>query len=384
MLKTSHTDGILESGGFWLHSLVGKYRKLSSFISQTLVITAICAVVMFLASLIDGSLYLPGRDVGFVEHPAVWGFLVLQTVLPISVAGSIEKLSHATIEDGEIVNKPEACSDLILPSVREFLKLRHRYSRLAAALLYAIGLVAWGINSIQNQFPHVVVPYDFWDSKTYLLGYIVTRFYKAYLFIVLLPYLALVHTAILASTLRIIRNSRVAGQLRLLPFHPDRSGGLSFVAGLISKPIILTLLVGAGTTTGALMVHRALDLTPALGLGLLLIWAILAYIVPILFLRTDIVAMKRELIKKIRRAQQVRYSSVLEGQPLESRVVEEENEALEYFDRVCDRIDGISSLPHWKRLFASLSLALTPSLITFVLKWVGSLSAITTRLTAPP
>jgi hypothetical protein len=384
MRKASHTDHILESGGFCLHRLVGKYWKLSSFTGQTLVITTICAVVMFLSSLIDGTLYLTGRDVGFVEHPAVWGFLLLQTVLPISVARSIVKLSHTKIEEGEIVNKPDECSDLILPSVREFLKLGDRYSRLAAGLFYTMGLVALVINSIQNQFPHVWVPYDFWDSSTHLFGYIVTRFYKAYLFIVLLPYLALVHTAILASTLRIIRNSRIAGHLRLLPFHPDRSGGLSFVAGLISKPIILTLLVGGGTTAGALLVHRAVNLTPAFGIGLLLTWAILAYIVPILFLRMDIVSMKRELIKKIRRAQQIRYLKVLDGQPLESRVLEDENEALEYFDRVCNRIDGISSFPHWKRLFGSLSLALTPSLITFVLNSVGGLSAIMARLTAPP
>jgi len=384
MSKASQTDDMMKSGGFWLHKIVGKYLKVGSFLSQSLIIAGLSAGMMLLASIADHSLYFPGRDVGFLEHPAVWGFLALQTVLPISLARSLRKLEHTTLDDGEIAHRPGTSSKLILPSVREFLKLRGTQSRAVATILYSIGVVAWGLNSIQNQFPNIIVPYDFWDSTTYIFGYIITRFYKAYLFIMLLPYLALVHTAILVATLRVVRNSRISGKLRLLPFHPDRAGGLGFVAGFISKPIILTLIVGAVTTAGAFFIHRAANITPLVGLSILLSWAVLTYLIPILFLRTDIVAMKREMTKKIRHAQQVSYSTVLEGSRLEFRVLEEENEALEYFDRVCGRIESISSFPHWKRLFGFMGLAVTPSLVMLCLKTLMSFVPTMSRLLAQP
>ena len=376
MSKAPDTADILMSGGFWLHRKIGKLFRVASFTKQTFILTALWAGLMFLASAIDHSLLLPGRDVGFLEHPAVWGFLVLQTVLPISLARSLKKLEYTTIENGVIVNQSATPSGLILPSVQEFLKLQHRGGLLAAAAFYLVGVTAFVLNTIQNQFPHVMVPYDFWDSTTYMIGYVVTRFYKAYLFMVLIPYLALVHTAILVATLRVIRASRSSGALRLVPFHPDRVGGLNFVAGFISKPIILTLLVGAGTTAGAFAVHRAMDVTPATGLSILLGWALLTYLIPILILRTDIVAMKRDLTARIRQTQQMNYSKVLEGTPVEFKILEEENQASEYFDRLCTQIESISTVPHWKRLFAFVGLAATPSIVTFLFENVTSINPI--------
>jgi hypothetical protein len=378
MSKASYTDDILSSGGFWLHKQIGKLFRVASFTKQTLIITALWAVLMFLASVIDKSLYLPGRDVGFLEHPAVWGFLVLQTVLPISLARSLNKLEYTTIEDGVFVSQPAKTSNLILPLVDEFLSLKNRWSRLAAAVVYLVGITSWVFNTIQNQHPHVIVPYDFWDSSTYIAGYAVTRIYKGYLLIALIPYLALVYTAILVAMLRVVRTSRLSGKLKLLPFHPDKVGGLNIVASLISRPIILTLVVGAATTAGAFAVHRAMDVTPTGGLIVLLGWALLTYLIPILILRTDIVAMKKDLIAKIRQTQQLKYSRVLEGTFLEFKVLEEEHEAFEYFDLVCSKIETISTVPHWKRLFAFIGLAATPSLITFV-KYALSLTPMTSR-----
>ena len=384
MSKAHYTDDILSSGGFWVHKEIGKVFRVTSFTKQSFIISALSAGLMLVASSIDKSLYFPGRDVGFLEHPAVWGFLALQTVLPISLARSLKKLEHTTIEGGAIVNQPAKTSNLIVPAVREFLKLKHRWSRLAAAVVYLVGVAAWVFNSIQNQFPNVMVPYDFWDSSTYVFGYGVTRIYKGYLLMVLIPYLALVYTAILVAMLGVVREARLSGKLKLLPFHPDKVGGLNVVASLISKPIILTLVVGAGTTAGAFAVHRAMDVTPTGGLITLLGWALLTYLIPILVLRTDIVAMKRDLITRIRQTQQSKYSSVLEGTPVEFKVLEEEHEAFEYFDLVCSKIESISTVPHWKRLFAFIGLAATPSLITFVLKNALTLAPITSRALGQP
>jgi hypothetical protein len=381
MLKPSNANDILQSGGFWLHKTLHRLLGLG-FVGQCLTVTIICAVGMILASIADQSLRLPGRNVGLLEHPAIWGFLILQTALPISLARSIGKLERTTVDNGEITCHEGKTSALIVPTVRRFLRLQDRESQLTATLIYCTGLVAWVWNTYQNQFPGIIVPYDFWDSTTYFWGYAVTRVYKLYIFVVLLPYLAMIHVGILLTTLRLVRRSRLAGELRLLPFHPDGLGGLGFVAGLVSKPIILTLIVGALTTAGAFFVHYAVNMTPLIGLLILVAWTVLAYIVPVLFLRTDIVALKRDMIQKLRSLQQADYSRVFEDSESgwEFRVLRKEKEALEYFDKMCARIQSISNYPHWKRLIGFAGLAATPSIVAFAAKFLVGLFPVMSRI----
>lgn len=383
MRTTSHISDILQSRGFWLHKRVGRLLGVG-FLGQCLIVSTICAVAILFASTADHSLFLPGRDVGLLEHPAIWGFLVLQTVLPISLARSIGKLEHTTLENGEISSRADHDSDLIIPAVRRFLQLKDRESQLAATLVYCTGLAAWVWNTYQNQFPGIIVPYDFWDSTTFLWGYAITRVYKVYLFVVVLPYLAMIHIGILFAILRLVRRSRLSGKLRLLPFHPDGLGGLGFVAGLISKPIILTLVIGIATTAGAFLIHRAANITPVVGLMMVVNWALLTYIVPILFLRADIAALKKQMIEKVRSLQQANYSKVFENGASEFKVLRKEKDALEYFDKVCERVQSISNYPHWKRLIGFAGLAATSSLIGFLFNTlVGFYPALTRVLRKP-
>jgi hypothetical protein len=372
MRSLSHPSDVLRSGGFWLHGIIGRMLKVG-FVSQNVLLTLVSAAVLLVAAAADHSLYLPERDVGLLEHPTQWGFLILQLILPISISRSIGQLEQTTIAHGEIARRDGKSSNLILPGVLRFLGLRDWQSRIAATLVYFIGGAAWLWNTYQNQFPRIIVPYDFWDSTTFLTGYTVTRFHKFYLFAVLLPYLAMIHIAILWSTLSVVRAAREKGELHLLPFHPDGSGGLAFVAGFISKPITWTLLIGSLTTAGALFVHRAAHFTPVAGVSILVAWALLAYFVPILFLRRDIIALKRNLMNRIHSAQQQHYSKALDGKRLDLGALEEENAASEYFDRIRKRIESISNYPHWKALFAGIGLAVTPSLITVTGKALMSL-----------
>jgi hypothetical protein len=382
MRKTTRNRDILQNGGLWLHKVVGRLFGVG-FPAQCLVVTSGWTVMLLLASAIDHSLSLPGRDVGFLEHPAIWGFLILQTAIPISLARTVNKLKHSTLENGEVSIQKEKESDLIIPSVEEFLHLKSRGSQLAATLIYCVGLVAWGLNTYQNQFPRVIVPYDFWDSTTFVWGYALTRIYKFYLFVVLLPYLAMIQTGVLFAILRLIRRSRISGKLKLLPFHSDGLGGFGFIAGVVSKPITLTLLIGALTTTGAFIIHRAANITPVVGLLILLAWAFLTYVIPILFLRTDIVALKRDMIKKLRSVQQANYSKLFETDSSEYRVIRKEKDALEYFDLVCARVESISNYPHWKRLTAFVGLAVTPSVFSLLFNAFGLFPALSRVLRRP-
>jgi hypothetical protein len=367
MHKPSHVPDILQTGGFSLHYYVGRLFKVG-FFGQCCMIASLVAIAMLTVSAADHSLTLDGPNIGLLEHPALWGFPLIQIVLPLLLRQSLLKLQSARLRAGEIVKVERQRSLMSSGPIRMFLNLRDKESRLAATLIYCTGLAAVIWNTYQNQRPGIVVPYDFWDSKTYFWGFWFTRVYKLYLFVWLLPYIAMVQVAILVVMLRLVRRARVAGKLELLPFHPDGVGGLGFVASIISAPIIGTLIVGSLSTAVAFLVHQAADVTPLIGLTILIIWAVVAYFVPILFLRTDIVALKKGALEKLRTLQQANYSRVTKSHGTDLDMLSKGKEALDYFDNVCEKIQSISNYPHLKRLIGWIGFAVTTSTISSALK----------------
>ena len=113
-------------------------------------------------------------------------------------------------------------------------------------------LTAFIWNTYQNQLPGVIVPWDFWDTFNHLWGFWFTRIYKLYLFCWLLPYIALVHIAILMAVLRVVRRARLLGIVELQPFAADGVGGLGFIPPLVSSPVIVTLLLSTIAVAAAM------------------------------------------------------------------------------------------------------------------------------------
>jgi len=381
MRKSRRGPDILQTGGFSLHHYAGRLFKIG-FVGQCCVIAALVAIAMLTASVIDHSLILDGQNIGLLEHPALWGFPLLQIVIPLCIRQSLQKLQRAHLRNGEIAEVEGNLSPLIAP-VRMFLSLQGKGSRFAATVIYCIGLAAFVWNTYQNQKPGIIVPYDFWDSKNYLWGFWITRVYKLYLFGWLLPYIAMIQVAILVVILRVVRRARLSGKLKLLPFHPDRVGGLGFVASLISTPIIVTLVVGSLATATAFLIHRGADVTPLMALTILVTWGLVAYFVPIFFLRSDIAAIKREALEKLRGLQQENYSQIIKSHGHDVEMLGKGKEALDYFDKVCKDIQAISNYPHLKRLLSFSGLSMVPSIIPLAIKAYQSLAPLIGPLLKP-
>jgi hypothetical protein len=170
----------------------------------------------------------------------------------------------------------------------------------------------------------------------------------------------------------------------LLPFHPDGAGGLGLVADLISKPIVLTLLIGAASTAAVFLIHRAMGVTPALGLLILLGWTVIAYVWPIIYLSRDIAAMKREMISRLRLRHRAHYSRALEEGDLEFNALSQEKEAFEYFEKMCEKVRSISRYPHLKRVIAFTGLALSPTLVAVAVKGLLNLFPAMARMLGTP
>jgi hypothetical protein len=372
MHKPSDINTILQTGGFSFHSFIGRIFRVG-FLAQCCIIAALAACALVVGSIIDDSLVLEGRNIGLLEHPGIWAFFGLQVALPLSIRNSLKRLLRARRRIHEVAKLDRGFSDLVVAPVVQFLRLQENESRAVATIVYSAGLFAFVWNTYQNQLPGIIIPYDFWDSKNYFFGFWLTRVYKLYLLVWLLPYIALIHLAVLIVTLRFIRQARISGRLKLIPFHPDGVGGLGFMPALVTTPIIVTLLLGSISTAAAFEVHRAADVTPLMGLTIIIVSTGIGYIVPILFLRSDIVAMKRLTIKKLRLLQQAYYTKIIDGRDLDFETVRNGNEAHDYFEKVCTNVQSISNYPHLRRLLRYIGLALTPSIISLVIKLYNDL-----------
>jgi hypothetical protein len=367
MRRNPHISVLLRTRGFVLHSVIGQVLKVN-FFAQCLVVTGLSIASVLIGSLLDKTLILEGRNIGLLEHPAIWAFFGLQIALPLSIRYSLNKLGSSEARTPDPARPDPDFSKAVTNKLHTFFLLTNVNSRAIATICYFVGLVAFVWNTYQNQLPGIIVPYDFWDSSNHVWGYWITRVYKFYLFVWFLPYIALIHFAVLTVTLTLIRERRLSGELKLQPFHPDGLGGLGFVPGLVTTPVIVTLLFASIPTAGAFEVHRAFDITPLMGLTIILISTVLAYGIPILYLRTDLVALKRETVQKLRLLQQSYYSRITEHRDLEFETIRRANEALAYFEKICARVDSISNYPHLARLLKYLGLAVTTSVASFILK----------------
>jgi hypothetical protein len=374
MRQSPRAAELTTHGGFTLHAAVGRIVGVGLG-AQSVIVAGLVAFVLVLASYLDGSLVLPGRDVGLLEHPAIWAFIGLQIALPLVLERSIKTLLRAHTALRSSSHGPSESSDALIGALLRFVRLKEKSAVAVATVLYCAGLAAFVWNTYQNQHPRVVVPFDFWDSSTFQRGFWVTRIYKLYLFAWLLPYIALVHTAILVVALRSLHKARVSGLLKLAPFHPDGAGGLGFVPELVATPVIVTLLIASIPIAGVFMVHRGPDVTPLIGVAIVVAATAMAYGLPTLVLRREIIAMKTDLVAKLRSYQEAYYTRIIEGAESGS-LWPEANESFDYFEKVCGKVQAISNFPHLRRLLSYAGVAFAPSIISVVLDLVGKLSPV--------
>lgn len=362
MRASVSADTLLRTGGFSLHGLLGRTLGLQ-FSAQCWTVALTSAALIGIAGVLDHTLWLEGRSVGLLEHPAIWTFIGLQIALPLSIRHSLALAQ--SVSTGALAGTGAVP---IHDTLRRFLRLEDPGSRAIAGLIYLIGFAAFIWNTYQNQRPWLAVPFDFWDSSQHPFGFWITRVYKGYLFVWLLPYISLIHVCIVRAVLASIRSGRLAGKLRLQPFHSDGAGGLGAVPSLVTTPLVITLLAVSVSSAAAFEVHRAFDVTPLIGLAVILLGIVVAYLVPIWSLRTDLVAMKQDTLSHLRSLQKAYYDKIVAQQSSDSATIADANEALDYFDKIVARVQAISNYPHLARMMKYAGVALTPSALSLLIK----------------
>lgn len=372
MPQSRRLSSILEEGGLWLHHRLGRLLNIG-FFGQCVLIAGIAGIAILIASIADGSLVLSGRDVGLLEHPGIWSFLFLQIALLLSLRSSLRVLlqNRGDLQaigaiDGSMIR------EIVEPTLK-FTRLQTHNGTVTALVFHSIGLTAFVWNTYQNQFPTVILPYDFWDSKNFFWGFWVTRALKLYLFFWLFPYIALANCAILSSSLNQIRVARSEGRLKLLPYHCDGAGGLGFFPFLVTRPLIVGAFFGSISLASAFYVHQAVDVTPVMGFIILIAIVFVAYAIPIVALRKEIILTKQSMIERLRLSQQTAFSDIYDRLSPDLMSLKETDETIKCLDNFCQSINLITNYPHLKRFITWLTFATMPAVYSLLCKIFNSL-----------
>jgi hypothetical protein len=319
------------------------------------VLTAVMAMMLMIGSWVEGTLWMQGRAVGFLEHPGIITFLLSQAYVPFIAARAVEQLARP--EDfGNSALSPSFIANEVVPAWNQYrtsvMRKDGRGRRLYGCFLL-FGFLAFAWNSIQNQDPIRFLHFDFWDSAFHPVGYWSTRVYKFYLWLFVIP--AITHLLILSAlSVRaiIIAAGRTSGALILDPYHEDECGGVKVMVDALLRPMWPVALLGALLAFDAFYVHEKFDLTTIGGFTFAFAFFAMIYVTPAISLRRTIRREKKRQIHELRKKQTELYN-LLYG-PAGAATEGELAQALSSMSEVCK---NVASIPEWPQLRTALNIA---------------------------
>lgn len=322
-----------------------------------------------LAAWRENTLIMPGADVGLLEHPGIWLFLIAQMVIPFVVNRSLSAF-RGFRKDGDsplTSDFQRAHFGGVVRGVTRSLCRSNRRSRTLYQLLMLLGFTAWTWNTYQNQDPLRFLHFDFWDSVRHPWGYWLTRFYKLYVWVLVGP--AIVHAQV--CLVRGARNLFAAATgshgIVLDPYHTDGEGGLGALINTVINPMVPIVLASSMLTVAAFWVHQKYDITTMGGLAMTVALLLLIYFVPAVSLRRAILDEKRRQQEHVCKIQRTMYCDLIESK-LTPDLLKEQTAALVSLADLSARIGAISQWPQISRIWRLAALAVSSPLVGWGIK----------------
>lgn len=326
---------------------VRESRPTNRLLRVNLYLSVISLVFMAGAASADSTLFLPGRDVGFLEHPAIFAFLLAQCVLPYSAARGLRlfaltpKWSRGILDSAYLDEQFVPHSEFL----RNCVYRRNNIGSASFNLLIFVGFLAFAWNSIANQSPYRFAGFDFWDSSLHFWGYLSTRIYKFYMWVMFFP--AVLHSTLimLVCMRRIVARAAAENKLSLEPYHPDGCGGVKVFMDSVLKPFVPALGISSALAFAAVLIHRKIDVTTVGALGLVCITFATLYLVLATALRRAIRLEKNRQLRSISELQNAQFFNLIRGQTAFSPA--DTNTTI---SSLSDLARHVKNLPNWPQL----------------------------------
>jgi len=316
------------------------------------------ALLFAVAVKVDGTIYIDGRPVGFIEHPAIFVFLVSQAVLPFFVErglGSFLQLAERadTVLSPDVIRDdlPRYCSWL-----RESIALRTLLGRILYIIFVIAGFAFFAWNSLQNQRPYALVGTDFWDSALHMWGYWSSRVYKFYVWLIVAPLLAHAQVMLVIAMKDLLLLAVRKRGLTLEPYHSDGCGGVKVFLDSVLSPMVQVVVSAAMLTLSAFFVHRKYDVTTIGGLLVACALFVFVYLIPAATLRKCIRFEKERQLSEVTETQN-KFYAIVTDESSDSAKVSEALGILGDLSEVCRQITGIPNWPQLARVIKVTSVA---------------------------
>lgn len=330
---------------------------------QSLFITLFFAIVIILASIFDKTLILDSNNRGLLEHPTIWTFLILQGLIPFALIKSINKLLSFFQKNDVIVDEKDL--NYYLQIFKKQLSKQSNFSKVTFTFFVTIGFLCFIWNSFQNQMPYKFLGFDYWDSIYHPFGYWVTRVYKFYLWVIFFPSILHIHSSVLYTLNMLLKDACKENFLVLKPYHQDGYGGVGDLIKIAINPCIPILFVSFLSVCSVFWIHRALNMTPVIGLLLLSLLFILVYIIPALTLRRVIKKEKKRQLNGITESQNIFFLQLIDTKK-EYLQVSNALEALNGLTPVYAHIKSISTLPYLSLIVKVIGVINLPILVSLI------------------
>jgi hypothetical protein len=327
-----------------------------------LIVTICITVFVLVGSTIDKTLIMKGPDIGLFQHPAIWTFLIGQVIACFSVSLSVKRL-YSFFEKNEVLESQFN----LKPFKESFIKNAKREKNIGRTifiLLTTIGFVAFIWNSFQNQLPQKYLGFDFWDSINHLCGYWITRGYKLFLWVMVIPCCAHLQLLISITLYQLLKEAEGQKLFKLKPYHLDGYGGASTIINIAINAFIPILIISFISVLAVLLIHCRLGLTPVMGIFILSFLFAFTYLVPAIALNRIIKKEKKRQLAEVTAVQNLLLQSITTT--ADSSAVIANSEAINGMEVISKQIKKIPNWPHITTVIQLIGLINIPTVISFL------------------
>jgi hypothetical protein len=348
----------------WLSIRNGNKRTITFKFTNALIALSFFTLLC-LSSIYENCFYMPGNEIGFIEHPVIYCFFIIQIMAPFR----IEVMAAKYLDK---VGKVRGEANL------EFLGPKSKLITPIFPLFTLLGLCALAWNSIQNQQPIRYLGFDFWDSSKHQICYWSSRIYKFYLWAILFPVLFQIIVLFAAKTVTILKFNKKNNLKFIEPFHSDKMGGYRYFSNYIINSLYPILLLIGVATCFVLLIHEKFDPTSLIGLISTTIFFVLIYFLPAIEFYRIILYERKSILEQIDARKDEYINKILANTNLKDSAFKEQVESLNSFEKLTDRIKLITPWPSMFSVLNKIVLAHVPSFIVIFLKlyWENILKSI--------
>lgn len=334
--------------------------QIERFIDRKCIAKDICVAFLFLTlffaiGLFEKNLKLPDNGLGLLQHENIWIFLAMNMIIPIIISKSFKAL-ECNIDKNTYWSLKNNFASISNHKSMEVLWL---FSR-------TVGFCCFIGNTLQNAKVINQLPFDYWDSINYPVSYVVSRFYKLYLFSIFIPTI-LVYAFILIKSLSklvIINETEKYPIANYTQLNALCNLGLNLLLAITVPFTISSIAV--------FLIHDRFDITTITAITIPLLFtgvSLYAYILLIKNFYVSLANYKKKHIKRIDDKLSKIYQYILNSQleETDSAKLELYLKEVEYLCQIKENIEKQSKFPLGIKALMTTATPLLPTVLKIIL-----------------